>query len=48
MQRAWIAFRDAKCKMPRLENEGGSIAIPLAADCFLTETARQAIRYDEE
>jgi uncharacterized protein YecT (DUF1311 family) len=42
-QRAWIAFRDAKCAVLEKEYEGGSIADTLVADCKLTETGRRAI-----
>lgn len=42
-QRAWIAYRDALCALPALENEGGTIVGPLTAACLMTETARQAL-----
>ena len=47
-QRAWVAFRDAKCAVPYAEHEGGSMAVPMSADCLTTETARQAIWLDNE
>jgi len=42
MQRAWIAYRDAKCESIGPEMDG-SMSIPMTASCMLTETARQAI-----
>ncbi len=42
-ERAWIAYRDARCALPAVENEGGSIVGPLTAMCLLDATARQAI-----
>ncbi len=47
MQRAWIAYRDAKCSSIHAEFEG-TMAIPLTASCMLTETARQAIFLEPE
>jgi uncharacterized protein YecT (DUF1311 family) len=48
-QRAWIAWRDLRCKLPAVEHEGGSIVGPLTIDCLRTVTAEQAIwlRYQE-
>jgi uncharacterized protein YecT (DUF1311 family) len=43
MQRAWIAFRDKKCEAAGLPMQGGSGAGVLIVDCYLQETARQAI-----
>lgn len=42
-QRAWVAWRDQRCKLPALEHEGGSIVGPLTVDCLRTVTAEQAI-----
>jgi uncharacterized protein YecT (DUF1311 family) len=42
-QRAWIAFRDRKCDAAGLPMEGGSGATLLATECYLQETARQAL-----
>jgi len=46
-QRAWIAFRDKKCDAAGLPMEGGTGAGILTSDCYLTETARQAIWLEE-
>jgi uncharacterized protein YecT (DUF1311 family) len=46
-QRAWIAYRDARCAFPALENEGGSIVGPLTEYCMMEETARQALWLSE-
>jgi|SRR5215510_6508498 len=42
-QRAWLQWREQRCKLPAIENEGGSIVGPLYADCMLDATARQAL-----
>jgi uncharacterized protein YecT (DUF1311 family) len=42
-QRAWLQWREQKCKLPEIENEGGSIVGPLYTDCMLDATARQAL-----
>jgi uncharacterized protein YecT (DUF1311 family) len=42
-QRAWIAFRDAKCAVSEKEYERGTMATVMVADCKLTETGRRAI-----
>ena len=42
-QRAWIAFRDAKCAVSEKEYEGGTMATIMVADCKRTETGRRAI-----
>jgi uncharacterized protein YecT (DUF1311 family) len=42
-QRAWLQWRDARCKLPEIENEGGSIVGPLYTGCMLDATARQAL-----
>jgi uncharacterized protein YecT (DUF1311 family) len=45
-QRAWLQWRDKSCKLPGLENEGGSIVGPLYTACMLDATARQALRLE--
>lgn len=42
-QRAWLAWRDLRCKLPQIENEGGTIVGPLYADCMQHTTAQQAL-----
>ena len=42
MQRAWIASRDATCEFYHVKIQG-SMAVPMSANCFLTETARRAL-----
>lgn len=42
VQRAWIAFRDLKCRYPYVAIKG-TLASTLAASCMNTETARRAI-----
>lgn len=42
-QRAWLQWREQKCKLPAIENEGGSIVGPLYNSCMMVTTARQAI-----
>lgn len=42
-QRAWLQWREARCKLPEIENEGGSIVGPLYTGCMLDATARQAL-----
>lgn len=42
-QRAWIKWRDAKCAFARNMFEGGTMGIPIAADCMMTTTARRAL-----
>ncbi len=41
-QRAWLRWREKRCRMPGLDNEGGSIG-PLEIGCMLDVTARQAL-----
>ena len=43
MQRAWIAFRDAKCDHARSQWGGGTGGGPATYACLMDETARQAI-----
>lgn len=43
MQRAWIAFRDAKCGYEAAQWGGGTGAGPAAVSCHLHETARQML-----
>jgi uncharacterized protein YecT (DUF1311 family) len=45
--RAWLAARDTRCALPRIEMQG-SIAIPLTSACMLDATARQAIWLDAD
>jgi uncharacterized protein YecT (DUF1311 family) len=42
-QRAWLQWREQRCKLPEIENEGGSIVGPLYTGCMLDATARQAL-----
>ena len=42
MQRAWIASRDATCEFYHVKIQG-SMAVPMSANCFLTETAKRAL-----
>ena len=42
-QRAWIAFRDAKCAVSEKAYEGGTMATIMVADCKRTETGRRAL-----
>lgn len=42
-QRAWLVWRKEMCKLPAIDNEGGSIVGPLYLGCMMEATARQAI-----
>jgi uncharacterized protein YecT (DUF1311 family) len=42
-QRAWIAFRDAKCAYWAKRYEGGTIVPVLVGDCLRVETGRRAL-----
>ena len=42
-QRSWLTFRDKKCDAASLPMEGGTGAGLLSVDCYLQETARQAL-----
>jgi uncharacterized protein YecT (DUF1311 family) len=42
-QRAWLQWREKRCRLPEIENQGGSIIGPLHTDCMLDATARQAL-----
>jgi uncharacterized protein YecT (DUF1311 family) len=42
-QRAWIAFRDAKCTVSEKVYGDGTMATIMVADCKRTETGRRAI-----
>jgi uncharacterized protein YecT (DUF1311 family) len=42
-ERAWLATRDKKCQVAALQMAGGTGAGVLADDCYLYETAHQAI-----
>lgn len=46
-QRAWLAWREERCKLPGLENEGGSIVGPLWSSCMHETTAGQALWLEE-
>jgi len=43
-QRAWIALRDADCKVPYDIFEGGSMAHPISANCVLNHTAQRTLQ----
>lgn len=43
MERAWIAFRDARCDYDRLTNGGGTGGALAQPQCLLAETARQVV-----
>ena len=43
MQRAWIAFRDAKCDYVASLFQGGTGAGPGSLDCLMRETAAQTL-----
>ncbi|WP_252943246.1 lysozyme inhibitor LprI family protein [Oceanicola sp. 502str15] len=43
MQRAWIAFRDAKCDFIRAQWTGGTGQGPAMLSCLMDETGRQAL-----
>ncbi|MFZ1882704.1 MAG: lysozyme inhibitor LprI family protein [Rhodoplanes sp.] len=47
LERAWIAYRDALCALPRIETDG-TIAIIEGSECMLGATARQAIWIEEQ
>jgi len=42
-QRAWLQWREKRCNLPAIDNEGGSIVGPLYTGCMLDATARQAL-----
>ena len=42
-QRAWLNFREKECDAAGLPMEGGTGAGILVADCYMVETARQAL-----
>lgn len=42
-QRAWIAFRDAECKLAYDRYEGGSMRVIAGADCQMRQTARRTL-----
>jgi uncharacterized protein YecT (DUF1311 family) len=42
-QRAWLQWREKRCALPAIDNEGGSIVGPLYTACMLDATARQAL-----
>ena len=43
MQRAWIAFRDARCNWEAALWQGGTGAGPAQLSCLMVETGRQAM-----
>ena len=43
MQRAWIAFRDARCEFVRAQWSGGTGQGPAMLSCLMQETGRQAL-----
>jgi len=43
LERTWLAYRDARCALPHVEAQGGTIAIIEGSDCMLDATARQTI-----
>jgi uncharacterized protein YecT (DUF1311 family) len=43
LERAWLAYRDARCTLPHVEAQGGTIAVIEDSDCMLDATAHQAI-----
>jgi uncharacterized protein YecT (DUF1311 family) len=43
MQRAWIAFRDARCSFEASQWQGGTGASPAFLGCMMTMTAEQAL-----
>lgn len=47
MQRAWIKWRDAKCEMPYLIYEGGTMAQPMAASCRMEATALRSLELEQ-
>jgi uncharacterized protein YecT (DUF1311 family) len=42
-QRVWLQWREKRCELPAIDNEGGSIVGPLYTGCMLDATARQAL-----
>ena len=43
MQRAWIAFRDARCNWEAALWQGGTGAGPAQLSCLMVETGRQTM-----
>jgi uncharacterized protein YecT (DUF1311 family) len=43
MQRAWIAFRDARCSFEAAQWQGGTGASPAYLACMMTATGEQAL-----
>jgi len=43
MQRAWIAYRDAKCDFERSQWGGGTGGGPATLNCLMYETAHQSV-----
>jgi uncharacterized protein YecT (DUF1311 family) len=48
LQRAWVAFRDARCGYERSLWGSGSGAGPAQIACLMAETARQALYLEEQ
>ena len=46
--RAWLAFRDATCRIPANRLGTHDRVVPLTSDCILSLTARQALRMQRE
>jgi uncharacterized protein YecT (DUF1311 family) len=42
-QHAWLQWREKRCRLPAIDNQGGSIVGPLYTSCMLDATARQAL-----
>ena len=47
VQIAWIKWRDAKCEFPFALFDGGTMAQPISAACFMDTTASRAIELRE-
>jgi uncharacterized protein YecT (DUF1311 family) len=43
-QRQWLTLRDADCAIPGLLLEGGTMAQPIAASCYLRRTADRTVQ----
>lgn len=47
-QRAWMAYRDARCGFEATRYEGGSLAGVVAGNCFLQVTAERALELTQQ